>query len=71
MSYVYLEDSYDNDILSFYDDMDKPRTTIKPIIDTLYRMRKGDSIEEGYRKVTRGQQLDEKTRKAIEGLRQD
>ena len=66
-----LEDSYDNDILSFYDDMDKPRTTIKPIIDTLYRMRKGDSIEEGYRKVTRGQQLDEQTRKAIEGLRQD
>ena len=66
-----LEDSYDNDILSFYDDMDKPRTTIKPIIDTLYRMRKGESIEEGYRKVTRGQQLDEKTRKAIEGLRQD
>lgn len=66
-----LEDSYDNDILSFYDDMDKPRTTIKPIIDTLYRMRKGESIEEGYRKVTRGQQLDEQTRKAIEGLRQD
>lgn len=66
-----LEDSYDNDILSFYDDMDKPRTTIKPIIDTLYRMRKGDSIEEGYRKVTRGQQLDEQTKKAIEGLRQD
>lgn len=66
-----LEDSYDNDILSFYDDMDKPRTTIKPIIDTLYRMRKGDSIEEGYRKVTRGQQLDEQTRKAIEGLQQD
>jgi hypothetical protein len=66
-----LEDSYDNDILSFYDDMDKPRTTIKPIIDTLYRMRKGESIEEGYRKVTRGQQLDEQTKKAIEGLRQD
>ncbi len=66
-----LKDSYDDDILSFYDDMDKPRTTIKPIIDTLYRMRKGDSIEEGYRKVTRGQQLDEQTRKAIEGLQQD
>lgn len=66
-----LEDSYDNDILSFYDDMDKPRTTIKPIIDTLYRMRKGESIEEGYRKVTRGQQLDKQTKKAIEGLRQD
>lgn len=66
-----LKDSYDNDILSFYDDMDRPRTTIKPIIDTLYRMRKGESIEEGYRKVTRGQQLDEQTRKAIEGLRQD
>lgn len=54
-----------------YGGMDKPRTTIKPIIDTLYRMRKGESIEEGYRKVTRGQQLDEQTRKAIEGLRQD
>lgn len=66
-----LKDSYDNDILSFYDDMDKPRTTIKPIIDTLYRMRQGESIEEGYRRVTRGQQLDEQTRKAIEGLRQD
>lgn len=66
-----LKDSYDNDILSFYDDMDKPRTTIKPIIDTLYRTRKGESIEEGYRKVTRGQQLDEQTRKVIEGLRQD
>lgn len=66
-----LTNYYENNINRFYNDMDSPDHKVRFVMDTLLQMRKGASIEEAYRKASRGDTVDKETKNAIKSLKDE